>query len=436
MRTTARHRASIRGLGVLIATCVAIIPGMALPSSADAPVSGAIFTTESTCTGVNLNIYANKDDVYIDGGPAHIGAAGLPDGSYYVRVTEPDGTLLGTSGNATPAIVSGGEFSGCLQLSAILVKASDGTAGYDDTSNSGGEYKVWVSNVSTFDNNSTKTDNFKVLGDAPCTPGIDPGCSPQEQAPHITVEKFYDANANGLYDSGETLVNGWKVHIEDSIDYIRFTPVDVIVAPDNYTVTEYVPVESNWYVTTSNPVTFSLAVGATHDVKFGNVCVGSGGGLTLGFWSNKNGQAAMNDGGSAAPELALLSALNLRNANGSNFDTTVYSQFRTWILNATATNMAYMLSAQLAAMELNVEAGNVKGSALIYAPGATNANSLGFASVADVMTEANTSLGTDGYTVASGPVRTYQEALKNALDRANNNLNFVQGSACAFSFAS
>ena len=46
-----------------------------------------------------------------------------------------------------------------------------------------------------------------------------------------------------------------------------------------------------------------------------------------------------------------------------------------------------------------------------------------------VMDAANASLGTDGYTVASGTVRTYQEALKNALDKANNNLNFLQTAA-------
>ena len=53
----------------------------ALPQDAP-PLPGAIFTTDSTCTGVDLNIYATKEDVYIDGGPAHPGAAGLPDGSY------------------------------------------------------------------------------------------------------------------------------------------------------------------------------------------------------------------------------------------------------------------------------------------------------------------------------------------------------------------
>src|SRR5438046_9239489 len=76
------------------------------------PLPGAIFTTDSICSGVDLNIYASKDDVYLNGGPAHPGAASLPDGSYYVQVTNPGGDVLLCSsvgsGNETPFVVSGG----------------------------------------------------------------------------------------------------------------------------------------------------------------------------------------------------------------------------------------------------------------------------------------------------------------------------------------
>ncbi len=157
--------------------------------------------------------------------------------------------------------------------------------------------------------------------------------------------------------------------------------------------------------------------------------------MTFGIWSNKNGKEQMEDGGSSAPELALLSGFNLRNAGGSNFDPANYASFRTWLLSANATNMAYMLSAQLAAMELNVEAGWVSNSALVYAPGTGSANPLGYDTIGSIRAKANTSLGTDGNTVASGANRSYQEALKNALDKANNNLNFVQPTPCSFTFA-
>ena len=77
--------------------------------------------------------------------------------------------------------------------------------------------------------------------------------------------------------------------------------------------------------------------------------------------------------------------------------------------------MANMLSAQLAAMELNVFNGKVNGGALIYAPGTMSANALGFATVNAVMAEANAELGLHGSGCWHSPYRGYQEALKNAL---------------------
>jgi hypothetical protein len=415
----------IRTLRVALVALMALLAvAFAVPAFAAPPLPGAIFTTDIGCQGTNLNIYGDKAAVYLDGGPSHPGAAGLPDGSYYVQVTEPNGTVLGKS-SVVAVTVSGGEFEHCYQLSSIINTASSGfsDAGYDTTSNPGGEYKVWVSTNSDFDNNSSKTDNFKVATENPNPPTA-----------KLKVLKFYDANANGINDDGQ-LINGWKTRIQDHIDYIRFTPVDITVAPDDYTVTEFMPIEANWQQTTPNPVMVSLANGDDKTVEFGNLCTGAGGGKTLGFWSNKNGEATMNDGGSVASELALLSGLHLRNANGTDYNPTTYTQFRTWLLSANATNMANMLSAQLAAMELNVEGGLVNGNALIYAPGTQSANAQGFATVNSVMSEANTSLGANSDKTAAGATRTDQEALKNALDKANNNLNFVQSSPCPYTFA-
>src|SRR6266550_1522344 len=156
---------------------------------ADPPLPGAIFTTDSTCTEVNQNIFDNKEDVYVDGGPAHPGAAGLPDGSYCVQVTDPSGqTVLGKSDPGAVTVV-GGEFVQCYQLTSILKTGSSGftVPGYDDTSNPGGEYKVWVSTDCNFDNNSSKTDNFQVKREC-------------EKA-SVSVTTFYDTNANGVRDA-------------------------------------------------------------------------------------------------------------------------------------------------------------------------------------------------------------------------------------------
>jgi hypothetical protein len=407
----------------LVAVIVGALFALTGAALSTTPLSGAIFTTDSACTGTNVNIFGSKGEVSLDGGPAHPGAAGLPDGSYYVQVTGPDGAVLGTSigsGNETPVVVSGGEFATCYQLASILIKASDNTPGYDTTSNAGGEYKVWVSTDSTFTGSASKTDNFKVRES-----GVE---GPPVATLHVT--KFYDANANGVKDGSESDINGWMVNIHDGINFDRFTPVTMIVDPDNYVVTEYMPIQTNWYSTTTNPVNLTLAENDDKTVTFGNLCLGAGGGLTLGFWSNKNGQALVG-----SDDTAMLVALNLRNASGAAFDPNSYAALRTWLLNATATNMAYMLSAQLAATELDVLNGKVNGSSLIYAPGTTSANSLGFATVNAVMAEANAELGANGLTPSGSAYRSHQEALKNALDRANNNLNFVQATPCTFTFA-
>jgi len=73
-------------------------------------------------------------------------------------------------------------------------------------------------------------------------------------------------------------------------------------------------------------------------------------------------------------------------------------------------------------MALNVNNGLVDGNAIIYAPG-TNMGP--FTTVSDIMNEADASLAVYGDTTDPHPQRAYQEALKNALDKANNNLNFL-----------
>lgn len=429
-RRTIAVAAIVFGLVVLSTT----IGYMATP-----PLPGAIFTTDAACTGTDLNIYQSKDAVYVDGGPAHPGAAGLPDGSYYIQVTTPDGNVLGTSvgsGTDTPIVVVNGEFSSCYQLSSVVKTAGDlctnGQPGYCTTDNPGGEYKVWISTVSTFDNDSSKTDNFKVQENPFPPQGL------------LKVLKFYDANANGVFDATDTEIIGWETHVGlqttfDTIFETKDTPVSIVVlAPSCYTAQEGDIADPNhsWVHTNASIQSKSVPVPGAAEIDFGNVCLGAGGGLTLGFWSNKNGQAlvATNTGNVAvcgaslpASDLAWLVGLNLRDGAGNNFDPATYTVFRSWLLSASATNMAYMLSAQLSAMELNVLNGKVNGGAIIYAPGTGGPSD--FKTVCQVMTLANTELGLHGSVLSGSPYRTYQEALKNALDRANNDQNFVQGSA-------
>ncbi len=416
-----------------ILTSIAVmVAGLFLAPSAlpiGEQLTGAIFTTDNTCTEVNQNSYRQKDYVYIDGGPAHPGAAGLPDGSYCVQVTDPSGaTVLGMSDPGAVTVVDG-EFVQCYQLTSILKTASSGFTipGFDDTPNPGGEYKVWVSPDCNFDPSNSKTDNFQVRLE--CPNGT------------VCVTKFYDANANGVQDSGEVEIAGWQFRVfgHDNLHLWKETPRCAHVLAQTYTLLERSPTELNWIHTTSTEVQVDLEMGNTENVTFGNVCTGAGGGLTIGYWSNKNGQRLETDS-----DFAALNALNLAKANGQAQDFTgTLTQNKTllnqFLLGANATNMANMLSAQVAAMELNVLHGFVNGSALVYAPalsacGTAGLSSLGFISINDVMTAANQSLFDHPLTLAGSPDRACQETLKNALDDANNNKNFIQSAPCAFSF--
>jgi hypothetical protein len=265
---------------------------------------------------------------------------------------------------------------------------------------------------------------------------IDGGCTPPVTPATLHVTKFYDANANGTKDGTEQDITGWKVKVSNGADPDQIGPTPLTasgLAPGDWIASEFSPSQSNWHASTPTSVTQTLAAGDDKTVSFGNYCTGPGGGLTIGWWGNKAGQALIG-----SDDLAMLSGLNLVNADGSAFDPTTYAQLKTWLSKASATNMAYMLSAQLAAMELNVLNGKVSGSALVYAPGVTGANAAGFLTVNALMAEANTNLGLPGHNVtkSGSPYRSYQQTLMNALDKANQDQSnsFVQSAPCAFTF--
>lgn len=456
-----KTRNTRKTLLLLVAALAIGLSLLAVTRGVMAQLSGAIFTSTADGQTVNANIYDSCEDVYLNGGPppnAPCGAAGLPDGDYYFQVTDPSGmTLLSTDGIEDRRVtVTGGKITANLGTHVTGTGKCPGAISvqlmpFSQTPNPGNEHKVWMTPVGSYSPgngvfgflpSSSKTDNFKCQQDE----------NPQ---PVIGGVKYYDLNTNGVKDPGEPTIAGWRIDVTLTPGGLVTTFTDafgawglVVPSGTTYTACEVLPPATTYLQTGPNPGATTADTLATAnaskcwagtvgnddttDLNFGNVCLGAGGGKTLGFWSNRNGEAAMNDGGTNAPELALLGGLNLRDAGGANFDPATYASFRTWLLNATATNMAYMLSAQLAAMELNVEAGFVNGGALVYAPGAAGANAAGFITVNNLMAEANAELGLHGSTLAGSPFRAYQEALKNALDKANNNLNFVQLTPCPF----
>lgn len=150
----------MRGSRFLIAAALATV--VAIPALAHAP-SGAIFTTLPDGSEVNFNIYASKDDVYLDGGPG-IGspqtAAGLDDGTYVFQVTDPSGKkLLSTDAakcrqfTVAAGVISDVVATGCEHVTGFDVDHDATTVQlmpYLDTPNPGGEYKAWVVRVDDF----------------------------------------------------------------------------------------------------------------------------------------------------------------------------------------------------------------------------------------------------------------------------------------------
>ena len=154
-------------------------------------LSGAIFTTDASGEPVNLNIYAAKQDVYLNGGPginAPDDAAGLPAGTYSFQVTDPSGkTLLSTDPvtcrqftvDASGRIQSVAPSGACAHATGVDGEDLGITVQlfpFDDTPNNGGVYKVWVTptadldctapgNKNCFVPHHSKTDNFKVRDD-------------------------------------------------------------------------------------------------------------------------------------------------------------------------------------------------------------------------------------------------------------------------------
>jgi len=127
-------------------------------------------------------------------------------------------------------------------------------------------------------NTDTKTDNFKVKKPGkPFTP------------PEITVKKFHDKNANGIFDDGDEWVTGWQVDVTDplSITNSVYTPRTIFAEPSgNWSFDEENPVNTQQtasYVDNlptvpfpTDPVTVTVAgtSGETHEVVFGNVGLG------------------------------------------------------------------------------------------------------------------------------------------------------------------
>jgi hypothetical protein len=295
--------------------------------------------------------------------------------------------------------------------------------------------------------------------------------------------KFEDHNGNGVRDAGDQPLSGWTMILNDDGDGIveageasavtgsdgryRFSNL----GPGSYIIIEATP--PNAWVQTLGEDGYTVLVGDVDqdglqgsrevwsggfvaDLDFGNTHVGVENAKTIGFWSNKNGQALITSG-----DLSFLRSLSLRKTDGGDFDPISAADVKKFLVGSTsanAYNMANMLSAQLIATVLNLRHGFLGSSSSIFTQaillswsgnsqvsasgadyflnnldhdGNTGSyeadasgiiNEYGFASIEGLIAAANESLASDRLTISGGVTRAYQEALKIVFDGMNNNL--------------
>jgi len=326
-------------------------------------------------------------------------ATKLSTGTYTFTITMPANSC------ATYPITYGS--TGCDPSTAIFARRNDG-----------GNFESHL-RAATFDGTCTKTGE-----DVDCGGGGGPQNS-------IEACKYYDFNANGILDPGEQGLDGWPMTLSPldgatpnvatqltSAGCALWTTLDPAFNP--FTVTEGTPNEPNWFHSTSVSQTVTVGPNDDQHVDFGNYCTVPSGGLTLGFWSNKNGQALIT-----AADLLALRNLCLRNGDGSNFDPTTAAQVKSFLLGANATNMANMLSAQLTAMTLNVRHGFVDPNAFDLCSNKT---------IGQLTTDANTALCANGLTFSGSPDRASQESTKNCIDKLNNGGPVIPTTPCSRTF--
>ncbi len=446
-----------------------------------AQISGAIYTTNASGSLVNGNIYAQLTDVYLNGGPQNGNPNGLPTGTYYFEVTDPSkGTLLSTD----PAVcrevyVNNGIFaaytpeSTCPNVHATAGPTANGSITvqlypYSITTNAGGEYKVTLIQKSAGDvsvgadgisigysDKDAKTDNFKVK-----CPSAGCGTPTGNPPPPLVGWKFYDANADGVWQSNEPGISGWRINATDldtSLTFHTYTNAGgqytIQDASSAYLLQEILPA-TNWRVTacyvwsgdqyTVDPalscdtslLTAMIPAGSNGAV-FGNICLGSTpGAFTLGYWAN-NGYRTYLSGNKWSGWSGLDNFALWQSANG--LYTPAASPISSYLLGANANNMANMLSAQMITMYFNINIAHFNSSLLVYAAGTPGANSLGYVSIDQLMADGAALLKTaNGVPVFSSnqlSLRNKMQVIETAIDQANNGKNIVQPgpASCPFS---
>ncbi len=259
------NHSMVRGARCAISAAAAVVfLVLGGEAGAHAP-SGAIFTTTENGDTVNGNLYDQKKDVFLDGGPgpgAPRNAAGLDDGLYVFQVTDPSSMVLLSEDAAecrvvkveSGVIVARMDWAGSgtdptdfsLHGGNDACHRNNGSNGphraesdldhgppaivvqllpYLDTPNPGGVYKAWMSFLEDFVNGCAAQDKSgdQALSDIDCgspndVPGNFHGFIPAHSktdnfkvrerggrrppAQLITVKKYCDVDCDGVRNVG------------------------------------------------------------------------------------------------------------------------------------------------------------------------------------------------------------------------------------------
>lgn len=246
----------------------------------------------------------------------------------------------------------------------------------------------------------------------------------------VCASTFYDANADGWNNDGLPM-EGIAFTITDTLTG-ETTPVQYSGADGRfcftsltqgyYTVTQTVP---SGYLPTGKT---SQGISSTefNTLRFGNVCLGGAGARDIGFWINKHGEEIVNNSWLKDYLYFYMLWLNLYTADGMPFHPANYLELKTWMQRANSKNMAYMVSAQMAAMYLNLVTGLVDQTRPVYTPGIDN----NFMYTWRLIDHVNKVLATNGYSVGDRSNHAMLESLKALLEQANSDLTFVQAKPC------
>lgn len=472
-------------------TAAAVTLAMSGPARADS-LHGAISTTDRDGQTVQGNHYEHCCDVFLNGGPqghSHCEGEGLPDGEYYFQVTDPSGAALLSSDDIQQrririedgVIVEYLGVSGpCAHEIGVGKFQEHNPANisvqlmpFDESSNPCGVHKAWLTRVCDYDpedchsvhgfvHHRSKTTNFK------CEPEIPPPPPPPAVCT-IVINKYFDANANGVND-GEQPLDGVRFNV-------WYTPpgcapvcqtvvsgtdcpgqISIDIPPGSaVTVCEQIPGTGEqgctWMQTEPNESSSDAAlnngqwcycftcpdeIDSVHTLAFGDVCLKpASGGKSIAYWRSNTGMKVLQR--HETVWRGKMTNFPFRCSNGKayhvpngEFDGS-YGDFRQWLIGGSS-NMACQLSKQFAALRLAVLFGHLDSHAKVLISD-QEAQMLGTTNNAVRLTwlikQARITLGLHGVTCVASPDRNCQECLKSMMRRINvNGMPFVCDQPC------